>query len=215
MNLPTSTIVNRFVPKEKFYSKTAVSNKLRELFTDEVEKIVWVHKISPVTLNITAGEYEELQIFEIALKKDELSPQILKHIDTFIPYPILFVLKKVGSSKIVISYKELASVKSSQMKITTYFETDWQSESDLQLKGRSVDEIYKNYLRQIAPQLDITSKPDVKTAIEDNQAREKIIKQIDALNRAILHEPSVAKRQELARQRYSLEQQLEVRYTES
>ena len=94
------------------------------------------------------------------------------------------------------------------MKITTYFETDWQNEADLALKGRSVDEIYKNYLRQIAPQLDITSKPDVKTAIEDNQAREKIIKQIDALNRAILHEPSVAKQQELARQRYSLEQQL-------
>lgn len=208
MNLPTSTIVNRFLPKEKFYSKTVVSNKLRELFTDEVEKIVWVHKISPATLNITAEEYEELQIFEISLKKDELSLQILKHIDTFIPYPILFVLKKAGLSKIVISYKEPKSSKSSLMKIATYFETDWQNEADLELKGRSVDEIYKNYLRQIAPQLDITSKPNVKTAIEDNQAREKIIKQIDALNRAILHEPSVAKQQELARQRYSLEQQL-------
>lgn len=208
MNLPTSTIVNRFLPKEKFYSKTVVPNKLRELFTDEVEKIVWVHKISPATLNITAEEYEELQIFEISLKKDELSLQILKHIDTFIPYPILFVLKKAGLSKIVISYKEPKSSKSSLMKIATYFETDWQNEADLELKGRSVDEIYKNYLRQIAPQLDITSKPNVKTAIEDNQAREKIIKQIDALNRAILHEPSVAKQQELARQRYSLEQQL-------
>lgn len=208
MNLPTSTVVNRFLPKEKFYSKTVVSNKLRDLFTDEVEKIVWVHKISPATLNITAGKYEELQIFEIALKKDEINPQILKHIDTFIPYPILFILKKASLSKIVISYKEPTSAKSSLMKITTYFETDWQNESDLQLKGRSVDEIYKNYLRQIAPQLDITSKPDVKTAIEDNQAREKIIKQIDALNRAILHEPSVAKQQDLARQRYSLEQQL-------
>lgn len=208
MNLPTSTVVNRFVPKEKFYTKTVVSNKLRELFTEEVEKIVWVHKISPATLNITAGEYEELQIFEIALKKDELSLQILKHIDTFIPYPILFVLKKAGLFKIVISYKEPVSAKSSLMKIATYFGTVWQNESDLQLKGRSVDEIYKNYLRQIAPQLDITSKPDVKTAIEDNQAREKIIKQIDALNRTILHEPSIAKQQELARQRYSLEKQL-------
>lgn len=208
MNLPTSTAVNRFLPKEKFYSKTVVSNKLRELFTDEIEKILWVHKISPATLNITAGEYEELQIFEIALKKDELSPQILKHIDTFIPYPILFVLKKASLSKIIISYKEPASSKSSLMKITTYFDTEWQKEISLELKGRSVDEIYKNYLRQIAPHLDITSKPNVKTAIEENQAREKTIKQIDALNRAILHEPSVAKQQELARQRYTLEQQL-------
>ncbi len=208
IKLPSSTVVNRFVPKEKFYSKTAVNTKLRELFTDEIEKIVWVNKISPTTLNITAGDYTEMQIFEISLKKSEINTQVLKHIDTFIPYPILFVLKTPSASKLVISFKEPASSKNSLMKVTTYFDTDWGKDSTIEMKGRSVDEIYKNYLHQIAPHLDLKTKPDVKSAIENNQTREKLIKQIDALNRAILHEPSIAKQQELARERYTLEQQL-------
>lgn len=208
INLPSSTIVNRFVPKEKFYTKTTVNTKLRELFTDEVEKIVWVNKISPTTLNIAAGDYTELQVFEIFLKKSELSTQVLKHIDTFIPYPILFVLKRSDLTKLVISFKESASSKTNLMKVATYFDTAWQQDVSIEIKGRSVDEIYKNYLHQIAPHLDLKTKPNVKSAIENSQSRERIIKQIDALNRAILHEPSISKQQELARQRYSLEQQL-------
>lgn len=208
IKLPPTTIVNRFVPKEKFYSKTSVNTKLRELFTNEVEKIIWANKIAPTTLNISAGDFGEMQIFEISLKGSDLNPQILKHIDTFIPYPILFVLKKPNSTKLVISYKEPLSTKNNIMKVNAYFETNWQSDFELELKGRSVDEIYKNYLHQIAPSLDLKPQTNVKTAIKDSQDREKIIKQIDALNRAILHEPSIAKQQELARERYSLEQQL-------
>lgn len=208
IKLPPTTIVNRFVPKEKFYSKTLVDTKLRDLFTNEVEKIVWANKIAPATLNISAGIYAEMQIFEISLKGSDLNPQVLKHIDTFIPYPILFILKKPSAMKLVISYKEPLSTKNNIMKVNSYFETAWSPDIDLELKGRSVDEIYKNYLHQIAPNLELEPKSDVKSAIEINQMREKIIKQIDALNRAILHEPSIAKQQELARERYSLEQQL-------
>ena len=140
--------------------------------------------------------------------KDQKDLQILKHIDTFIPYPILFVLKKSGYSKLAISYKEQLSAKNTLMKVSDYFDTDWQSDIDIELKGRSVDEIYKNFLHQIAPNLNLKSALNVKEAVANNQTREKIIKQIDALNRAILNEPSIAKQQMLARERYSLEQQL-------
>jgi len=155
MELPKSTIVNRFIPKEKFYSKTKINTRLRQLFTDEVEKIIWTNKISPQTLNISAGEYLEMQIFELWLKKEELNPQILKHIDTFIPYPILFILTKPNVTKLVMSYKEPLSTKNNLMKIDAYFETNWKTKNNLELKGRSVDEIYKNYLHQIAPNLNI------------------------------------------------------------
>ena len=85
MDLPASTVVNRLVPKEKFYSKTSVSGKLRQQFTDEIEKIRWANKIAPSTLNITSKEYAELQVFEIVLKQSEISASVLKHIDSFIP----------------------------------------------------------------------------------------------------------------------------------
>lgn len=208
MDLPASTVVNRLVPKEKFYSKTSVSGKLRQQFTDEIEKIRWANKIAPSTLNITSKEYAELQVFEIVLKRSEISASVLKHIDTFIPYPILFVLKQLHATKAVISYKEAGIKNENRMKIDSYYETPWQQELNLELKGRSVDEIYKNFLFQIAPKLKETAQTDTRSAIETNKEREKIQKQIELINKRIASEPSPAKRQELARERHTLESNL-------
>lgn len=211
IDLPKSTKVGRFIPKEKFYSKTGISNKLRQLFTDEVEKITWVNKIAPDTLNITSKDYAEIQIFEIVLKRSNLDTSILKHIDTFIPYPILFILKHSNSQKAIISYKEPTAKNHNHMKVDSYYETSWQPDLKLEIKGRSVDEIYKHFIFQIAPNLGETKQVDIKLAIEDNKESQAIKKQIEAINRQILKEPSIAKKQELARNRYSIEQKIIIR----
>ena len=207
IDLPASTRVNRFVPKEKFYSKTTMSPKLRQQFTDEIEKITWTNKISPDTLNITAGDYAEFQIFEVILKGSNISTSVLKHIDTYIPYPILFIINRSDTSKAVISYKENAVRNQNNMKVDSYFETNWQQNLYLELKGRSVDEIYKNYLYQIAPSLSQTKQTNAKEAVELSKAKQAVQSQIDALNKQIHSELSTAKKQELARQRFELEQQ--------
>lgn len=209
MELPTSTTVKRFVPKEMFYSKTTINNKLRQLFTDEIEKITWSNKISPETLNISGGEYGELQVFEISLKTADISNALLKHIDTFIPYPILFVLKKPGAIKAAISFKESNMKNENLMKVDSYYDTGWKQSLQLELKGRSVDEIYKNYLYQIAPGLKAVGQTNTKAAVEISKEHQAITKKIEGLRRVMSNEPSIAKRQELARERHQLEQHLE------
>lgn len=208
IDLPASTKVGRVVPKEKFYSKTSVNTKLRQLFTDEIDKIVWAYKIAPDTLNITAKDYEELQIFEITLKKSELSMAVLKHIDTFIPYPILFVLKRPDAEKAALSFKEPVTRSAHQMKVDSYFQTGWERAVSLELKGRSVDEIYKHFLYQIDPKLNEAARGDTKATVEYSKERGKIQKQIDTICKQIANEPSIAKRQELARERHRLEKEL-------
>ncbi len=208
MNLPQSTFVKRIVPKEKFYTKTSVNTKLRQLFTEEVEKIRWVNKISPDTLNITAVEYTELQVFEITLKGAEISTAVLKHIDTFIPYPILFILKKENALKASISFKEPVNRSEHQMKVDTYFDTDWKQTMDLEIKGRSVDEIYRNFLFQIAPSLKETNQMNAKAAVETIKEKQALERQINAINKKLSSELSIAKKQELARERHALEQKL-------
>lgn len=208
IDFPASTIVNRIVPKEKFYSKTVLRTTLRQQFIDEIEKIRWTHKISPDTLNITSKEYPELQVFEITLKQSELSLSILKHIDTFIPYPILFILKKPYAMKAVMSYKVLSLKSEDLMIVDSYFETPWQQELTPTLDGRSVDEIYTHFLFQIAPNLSTTPHADLKSTVHANKEHEKIQRQIDMLNKKIKAEPSIAKKQKLARHRYELEQNL-------
>lgn len=209
MELPSSTKVNRFVPKEKFYSKTSINTKIRQLFTDEIERITWANKLSPETLNISAGEYKELQVFDVTLKSGEISNSLLKHIDTFIPYPILFILSKPGAMKAAISFKESNAKSEDQMKVDTYYDTGWRQTLELELKGRSVDEIYKNYLYQIAPKLKDAKQATTKAAVEVSKERAGIERQIEAIKRKMANELSMAKRQEYARQRHQLEQRLE------
>lgn len=209
MELPASTVVKRFVPKEKFYSKTTINNKLRQLFTDEIEKITWSNKISPETLNISEGEYKELQIFEISLKTGDISNSLLKHIDTFIPYPIIFILRKPGAIKAAVSFKEPNIKNENLMKVDSYYDTGWKQSLQLELKGRSVDEVYKNYLYQVAPSLKAVGQTNTKAAVEISKEHQSITKQIEGLRRMMANEPSIAKRQELARERHQLEQRLE------
>lgn len=208
IKLPATTIVNRYIPKEKFYKKTLINNKLREKFTDEIQKITWLNKISPTTLNIAPGKYQEMQVFEVILKSEDISRQVLKHIDTFVPYPILFILKRSDSVKGLISYKEHNITNNNNMTVDTYFDTGWQGDIELVLKGRSVDEIYHNFVYQIAPQLNPDINKDIKSAIEFDKEKNIILTQIEKLNCQIKNEPAIAKKQNLARERNLLEKKL-------
>lgn len=208
MDLPASTVVNRFVPKEKFYSKTDVSPKIRQLFISEIEKITWSNKIAPSTLNISSGKLLELQVFEVLLKSHDISESVLRHIDKHVPYPILFIIRRDSSVKAAISFKEQNQRVENNMKVDTYFSTNWSTDIDLQLKGNSVDSIYQNYLYQIAPQLKNDKNPTAKQAVEHLKVNLKVQKQIDQINKQMRSEPSIAKKQELARKRHGLEKNL-------
>lgn len=208
MNLPAATVVNKFVPKEKFYSKTEVSSKVKQLFITEIEKIMWANKIAPSTLNISSGKLLELQVFVLSLKSHDISESVLKHIDKHIPYPILFIVKRDNSVKAAISYKEQNLRNEHSMKVDTYFSTKWSSRVELELKGNSVDSIYRNYLYQIAPELKKADNTSARQAVESLKVNQKVQKQIDQINKQMRSEPSISKKQELARQRHELEQDL-------
>ena len=91
------------------------------------------------------------------------------------------------------------------MKVDSFYESAWSQDITLELKGRSVDEIYKHFLFQIAPHLQQHGNINTKTAIELSKEHAALQKQIDILNSQIRNEVSVAKRQEFARMRHKLE----------
>lgn len=204
MKLPNSTIVNKFIAKEKFYNKLDLNTKQKQLFVDKIEKITWLNKISSETLNISSGNYIELHIFELILKDDDFDIELLKIIDSAIPYPIIFILNDGDRQKAALAYKPTGKVKPADL---IYFTTSWQGNIDLQLEGLSVDAIYKNYLKHIAPELKMESYPKLSVAIDSYKTRMQLQNQIEALNKKIRNEPSIAKRQTLATERITLEKQ--------
>ncbi|MCL6559338.1 MAG: DUF4391 domain-containing protein, partial [Firmicutes bacterium] len=78
-NLPETTLVNKKIPKKKFYEKLQADKTLREKFVRQVDFILWKHKLSRHTINLSpTKEVEEIQVFEVHLKQKNLSREVLE-----------------------------------------------------------------------------------------------------------------------------------------
>ena len=91
---PQKGFFGKTIPKTKFYEHGNVSNKLKDLFIKQVEQITWLYKLAPETINVQATkDITEIQVFEIALKDEDLNEDILLCIDKAVQYPIIFEVK--------------------------------------------------------------------------------------------------------------------------
>ena len=210
VTFPEYTKVGRIVAKENFYSN--IGPAMKNLFQNEIARIIWEYKLAPSTINLPAKKWQEIEVFRIILKNSEIPEKVLKTIDSAIPYPILFLIEKGSIEKAAICYKEQNQKDENTAKVDTYFYTGWNDErlQNIKIEGLDIDTVFSNFVRQIAGDKLVgteTSSAVPKSIKEDVEAfkeREKIIKQIAALDRKIKVEPSLGKKQELAEKRYNL-----------
>ncbi|GAA4724062.1 DUF4391 domain-containing protein [Brevibacillus fulvus] len=214
--LPSSTLVNRKIPKNKFYEKLHANQHLKELFTEQVESILWKHKLSKETIRLDPkDDIEEIQIFEIHLKEQTYSLDLLRSIDKAIPYPILHVLMVEDQAKLAIAYKERNQTDDNRSVIRSYHETDWQPVESIKLdilQGLDLKAVYENIIRQLLP---IKVKPEIElTAVLERQAQiDKLTQECQRLESRIRAEKQFNKKvelnMELQRKRKELKQLLD------
>lgn len=198
--LPTSTLVNRKIPKSKFYEKLQANHHLKELFTEQVESILWKHKLSKDTIRLEPkDDIEEIQIFEVHLKEQTYSLDLLRNIDKAIPYPILHVLMYDGQAKLAIAYKERNQTDDNRSVVRSYHETDWQPVESIELnilQGLDLKAVYENIIRQLLP---IKVKPEIElTAVLERQAQiDKLTQECQRLESKIRAEKQFNKKVEL------------------
>lgn len=214
--LPSSTLVNRKIPKNKFYEKLQANHHLKELFIEQVESIIWKHKLSKDTIRLEPKEdIEEIQIFEVHLKEQSYSLELLRSIDKAIPYPILHVLMHDGQAKFAIAYKERNQTDDNRSVVRSYHETDWQPMESIELnilQGLDLKAVYENIIRQLVP---IKMKPEMElSAILERQAQiDKLTQECQRLESKIRAEKQFNKKvelnMELQRKRKELKQLLD------
>lgn len=211
ITFPEYARVGRIIAKENFYDKANAT--VKSLFQSEIARITWEYKLAPETINIPAKNWSEIQVFRIDLKKSDVPMEVLRAIDSIIPYPILFLIEKGTAEKAVICYKERGQKDENSARVDTYFETDWNDEKldNIKIDGLNIDTVFSNFVRQIAgDKLPATKSQSIRTlkGVKDDvkamRERKKIQRQIDALTRKINAEPSLGRRQELAEERYKL-----------
>jgi hypothetical protein len=123
---PPQAAFGRTLPKNKLYEYSGANTRLKDLFVEQVEQIVWQYKLAPETINLPARPgVPEIQIFSVQLKSTELHEDVLRCIDGAIPYPIVFELTFDGKTQVVAAYKRPNEADASRWVLSDYFATAW------------------------------------------------------------------------------------------
>lgn len=127
---PKQAAFGRVLPKNKIYEHSGANTRLKELFVEQVEQIVWQYKLAPETINLPARPgVPEIQIFSIQLKSTELHEDVLRCIDGAVQFPILFELHQgqgdQARTQVVAAYKRPSEADASRWVLSSYFATDW------------------------------------------------------------------------------------------
>lgn len=153
LNYRKDVIVDRVVPKTKFYNFMEVNQRMKVRFVNDVEKITWLYKLSANTLNVTSSEdLVEIDVFVATLKQQDCPVDLFTFIDINMPHHIVFILECDNSYMILLNYKDWADSTHTKFKITKSFASLWMNEDQLSLEiqGQSLSRIYENFVAQVS-----------------------------------------------------------------
>lgn len=126
INYPKQAAFGRNLPKNKIYEHSGANTRLKDLFVEQVEQVVWQYKLAPETINLPAKPgVPELQVFTIQLKTEDLNRDVLRCIDGAVQYPIIFELSFDGRTQVVAAYKRPNESEASRWVLSDYFATAW------------------------------------------------------------------------------------------
>ncbi|MBW5416222.1 MULTISPECIES: DUF4391 domain-containing protein [Pseudomonas] len=155
INYPKQASFGRVLPKNKVYEHSGASTRLKNLFVEQVEQIVWQYKLAPETINLPArAAVPEVQVFRIVLKTQDLSVDVLKCIDGVVQFPVIFELEYEGKTKIIAAHKRPNEADASKWVFSNYFSTLWMpsdSERDHMPVALDMAGLYEALLQRLIP----------------------------------------------------------------
>lgn len=207
INLPSTTLFGKIVPKEKFYTKLSVSSAIKGMFVRYVEKIIWQNKLTADTMGVEKGEnVVEIDVLEIVLKQRECPRELLDFIDKNLHHHNVFVLTYDGKSTLAVNFKE----KSDDQNLARFFRTSWIDDAEplFNITGNNLDAVYESIIRS-ADTENVVAPPDnelvnpndsdvipgstgnltsLKDQIDNLKQNEKIKAQIEKLEKKLANE---------------------------
>ncbi len=126
---PSATEFGRVIPKSKIFANSRVCKSLRQRFAQEVDKIIWSHKLAPETTNLAKSRgVPEIQVIGITLRTEALHLDIFRAVDRAIPFPLIFELSRGNQIKVVAAHKRPSGKVNAKWLVSAYFESKWLDE---------------------------------------------------------------------------------------
>lgn len=123
---PKQAEFNRALPKSKIYAFAKPTRAVKDRIVSGIQDIVWKYKLAPETVNLPARHgIQEIQVFEVTLKTEELVEEVLQTIDKAIPSPIVYQIAFEDRVRFSAAYKRPSDSDGSKNVVEAYFSSEW------------------------------------------------------------------------------------------
>lgn len=211
ISYPQQANFGRVLPKNKIYEHSGANTRLRDLFVEQVEQIVWQYKLAPETINLPAKPgVLEVQVFRIVLKTGELSVDVLKCIDDAVQFPVLFELEYQSKVRMVATYKRPSEADSGRWVTSEYFWGNWlpaTTERNPLPAALDLGSLYAALLKQLIP-LTPRQNEALQQLVERYSAVNGLTKQIDKLKKKLEKEKQFNRKVEINSHLKALKEEL-------
>ena len=185
--LPASTIVNQPLPKKAFFEKFNLKAAERNRFDADISRMVIVARISQATVPALAAgkDIPGFYFVQVILKQKEYSDQCLLLLNKLVGQKMIFALQYGEETQFAVFHTRL-------------LKSDWQKTEfvSLDLKGLTLDDAWQNFIFSIGG-LDASSEQSIEQQIIKREEQEKLLRQIETLEKQCRTEKQTRKKYEL------------------
>ena len=189
-NLPPQCAINKPLFKKAVFEKFNLKAAERDRFDADISRMVLVARVSSATVPaLTKGkEIEGFYVLQVALKRKDYDSKNILMLQKLIPQKLIFALQFEEQTQFCIFHTRLQQ--------SAWMPTD---EATITLQGLSLDDVWNNIVVTIGG-LDAQAEKSIEEQIIHREQREKLLRQIESLEKQCRTEKQTRKKYELHQQ---------------
>ena len=196
--LPASSLVNRPLYKKAVFEKFNLKAAERDRFDADVSRMAIVAYLSPAKIPALhpGQEVKEFYVLQVQLKQRDYDTKNILLLQKLIPQKIVFALEYDEDVQFCIFHTRLQ-------------QSEWKhaSDAEISLKGLTFDDVWNNIVAEIGS-LDNAAEETLEQQIIHREEREKLLHQIEVLEKRCRAEKQTRKKYELHQQLIKLKENL-------
>lgn len=186
--LPKLTEINKPLPKKAVFDRFKPKPDERRLFDEQINRLSIVAEISPQTVSVVASaNVSAIYVILVTLKTPECDKKNIALLSRLIDQRMVFALQYEDTARFAVYRAERVLTSDSEPV------AEWK----LNLSGLDLGALWENIIAQIAG-LDLAGGKDLDETIAANERRDKLTKQITALEKIAMNERQPRRKWEYA-----------------
>ena len=199
LGLPASTEIKKLITKKKVYEHFGadMSVERRKRFDADIARMTLTNEVSPVSVNIAAGDdVQNFFVLHIVLKSRDFDQQNVSYISRLFGQRLVMILEAEGQARLALWQTKLIM-------------TDWVTVEELKLPliGLDLDKVWENIVTYVAG-IEIEQGRTLNEQIAVSVQREKLRKEIEKLEKKGRAERQPNKKLAIVQRKRALEAEL-------